>query len=118
MKYSKTDNELVQECIEHWKRMIDYAKKKSSLEFVNFFYMRSELNEVPSYDDCPLCRKYRRPPQFICSLKCPLKRQFAECGHFENHYPLASECKTWGVWVEKAELFLKQLKSLLPEEVK
>jgi hypothetical protein len=117
----------IRKTIKHWERLIAFAKIKGTTDqTLNYpdYEDFNELGENFGSDDCPLCQKYREPNGIdterdqMC-LGCPLYKKFGRCGEendtediTRNAYMRLAYAETWHQWIERANIFLSQIKSL------
>lgn len=110
---SKEERNVITKTIEHWERMREYAANQPSKKFLNMDMMEEDIGERPSGEDCPLCNNYTGG----CITDCPLGKKYGDCTLSErNYYPKRIQHTTWGEWVEQADKFIIQLKSLIEQE--
>jgi hypothetical protein len=110
---SKEERNVITKTIEHWERMREYAANQPSKKFLNMDMMEEDIGERPSGEDCPLCNNYTGG----CITDCPLGKKYGDCTLSErNYYPKRIQRPTWGEWVEQADKFIIQLKSLIEKE--
>ena len=101
---------LIEESIEHWERMLEWAKKQDPSRHVHFIQMISEIGEDWYADSCPLCRRFRSDAH----KKCPLEIVFGCCDNSlsMNVWKDVSRAGCWGEWVDCAEIMVEQLKTV------
>jgi hypothetical protein len=105
----------VNDSIDHWKRMIEWAKKQNPQELVIAEKMFNEIGEDWYGRFCPLCKIYYNGIS-LCVIEgeiCPLYEKYGGCGRNGNAWASVAKATTWGEWVSKAEIMLSQLESLL-----
>ena len=107
------DRKIIKKSIDHWKKMIKWAKKQVPHEMVAHWKMKQSLKEAWFANDCWLCYVYLDDD--VCSNKCPLYKEYGRCGSdcSRNYWRKVVISSNWGNWVKNAKTFLKQLKSLL-----
>jgi len=105
----------IKNSIEHWKRMIKWAKKQNKEHSVYQFSMKKIIKESWFTDDCKLCIKFKSDLRGCGD--CPLDEKYGRCTNSNsgNAWSKVNASKKWGMWVKKAEIMLKQLESLLEE---
>lgn len=94
----------IKESIQHWKRMLKWAKKQPSRAYISSLRMRDEIWETWFSDDCPLCREYKME----CN-QCKL----GDCDNPKSCWGKVYNSRTWGIWCKNAELMIKRLEGLL-----
>ena len=101
---------LIEESIEHWVRMLEWAKKQDPSRHVRFIQMISEIGEDWYSDSCPLCRRFRSDAR----KKCPLEVVFGCCDNSlsMNVWKDVSRAGCWGEWVACAGVMVEQLKTV------
>ncbi len=104
-----TEQEAVQESIEHWERMIlwvDGLNNKNDRP--NDDKMTDAIDESWYGEYCLLCKEFKG-----CQA-CPLKISFGVCTNDDskNAWKLVRHSKTWKGWLKNANKMLKQIKSL------
>jgi hypothetical protein len=83
--------------IDHYDRMIAWAKTQKPRTYPNINLMLSEIKEDWTYTSCSYCLKYPTPG---CN-ECPLSREDASCC-YGLWYEMIS-AKTWKTWIKRAE---------------
>lgn len=108
-----TKKQAIQKSIDHWTRMIEWAKKQPRVSEADPRQMIQELHEWIGSSFCSLCQKYEKE-QGTC-ISCPLCIKHGACGGStnKNKWHDVAASFTWDQWVWNAKKFLKQLKSLL-----
>ena len=112
------DEKLIQaikSSIAHWERMQDLSKIKNQESSVSFCSMKRDIGETPNGENCALCGYFKFNINgisacFRCILRNCLiyKSEYWYCIHAHNHKE----------FVEKSEIMIAKLKSLLPTEKK
>ena len=110
----------LKDSIAHWERMITWASKRVTYLSKTFRskipdkrFMQDAIGETWSGNDCALCTLFFNDD----CRECPLAKKYGNCGYDrENCYRDVADSTTWEKWWENAQIFLSQLKSLLPEE--
>lgn len=104
---------LVKGSIEHWERMIRWAKKQDIGAKVLPLTMEDEIDDSWYAPYCPLCKMFLDGE---CE-ECPLYRRYGRCDDdvFEPEpaWVGVERSETWGDWTKNASVMLTQLKSLL-----
>jgi hypothetical protein len=102
------------DAVNHWKRMINWAKKQHPKATPNQTIMEQEIGESWEGKYCVLC-SYSLAIADSCG-KCPLYKKYGSCDYDpRNAYGDVSdrmESPNWKQWVVNAERLLKQLESL------
>lgn len=99
--------EAIEKSIEHWQRMIKWAKEQNPEEEAYYSDMKDEIDEYWEGNDCALCI------EFVDCRKCPLENKYGGCDDKgDNLWGTVLDSGTWCEWVKNAKKFLKQLKSL------
>jgi len=108
--------EATAQSIEHWEKMINWAKTQMPNEAVTVGKMFEKIKEVWSSDDCPLCQTFfhLNIDDYDLCKHCPLRVIFGSCNKKQemNAWQDVSNAKTWGEWVESAEVMLQQLQAV------
>jgi len=103
--------------IDHWKKMINWAKTQIPDQRVTGWKMFKEIKETWSSDDCPLCQAFFHldVTDYDLCKHCPLRVIFGSCNKKQemNAWQDVSNAKTWGEWLEAAEVMLQQLQATL-----
>ena len=107
-RYKKKQLQALKECIDHWKRMCQYAARKASEGEYNACVMQNELRETPSSDSCALCRLN----EGNCSL-CVLYLNGLDCNSSDSLYNKAVNSSTWGEFKSRAKDFVNAMYTLL-----
>lgn len=108
--------------IEHWETMIAWAKKqknksvdKHDADYEDRFKkMEAALDQEPGQSSCAVCELTEFLHDCDC-MKCVLGRVFGDCDDSEarNGYDAVGKNSSWPEFVEKGEILLAQLKSLV-----
>lgn len=108
------DQQFIEESVEHWERMIEWASQRDPEEQVSACLMKILLQEDWYSRSCPLCRRFLFLGDGDCS-DCPLRAVFGECDNpcSLNAWIDVAKAETWGEWLEAAEVMLLQLKVIL-----
>ena len=101
-----TKKEAVRLSINHWRRMIRWAKKQDQRGYADVQLMLDDIKDDWFSAHCSLCK--------LGCPNCPLDEKYGNCNvrHSDNQWYNVIESLTWGAWVKNAELLLEQLKSL------
>jgi len=106
--------QATQQSADHWGRMIEWVKRQDPEWTADYHYMEIEIGESWYSEDCPLCEHFLHYSDVPCD-GCPLRVVFGQCID-----PLALNAwsdvrwsRTWGEWLEAAEVMLFQLETTL-----
>ena len=99
----------IQESIDHWNRMLKWAKKQRSKAHPESYFMEEVIGESWYGDHCPLCNKYRT---MDCCGDCPLSIAGHECGYTNSPWWKVFDSDTWGKWCKNAKRMIKVLEEL------
>jgi len=100
--------------IDHWERMINWAKIQDPNKPVKALDMLKEIKEDWSSYGCPLCQTFFHLTDDDLCKYCPLRVIFGSCNKKQemNAWQDVSNAKTWGEWLESAEVMLQQLQTV------
>jgi len=112
MKVTKEAIQTTQQPIDHWKRMIERAESQDPGRITDYYYMEIEIGENWYSEDCPLCKHFLY--ETVCG-NCPLRVVFGLCSDPSalNAWSNVRWARTWGEWLEAAEVMLFQLETVL-----
>lgn len=106
--------EAIKASIEHWQRMIAWAKEQPYGQEPDSEKMKRAIGEKWFTADCSLCKVFKSHYNGDCR-PCPLhdSRQY----HWVccNEWVDVNNSETWGGWVTEAEHLLWKLKVVLAE---
>jgi hypothetical protein len=107
-----TKKQAIKESIAHWKRMINWVKKRPRNWRPCDESMSLELGEDWFSASCPLCEI--RADNNSC-VKCPLYKKYGTCLDNDNinAWCKVSDSETKQEWLKYAKIMLGQLRSLL-----
>ena len=113
MNVTKETIQATQQSVDHWKRMIEWAREQHPRSPTDYLCMMAEIGEDWYSGSCPLCKYFLRPDT-SCS-ECPLKTVFGHCDDPQalNAWSDIRRSRTWGEWLEAAEVMLFQLETVL-----
>jgi len=106
---------LVKQAIEHYDRMIAWAKKRRNEEDIRYsmgkWIMYSDIGENWRGNYCPLCQKYGDKD----CIGCPIfeKTEFTNCDN--TPWQKLNYALLWSTWLKYAKQERKFLQSLLKE---
>lgn len=108
-------NTLFEDTIEHYNRMIAWAKTQDSLERADEDAMYAKLGENWFSDSCPMCKEHLKIDA------CPLRPDYQGicngqecCGGLWKEL-LYAAC--WGDWIKRAERVLEFIKERANESL-
>lgn len=90
-----------QKVINHWKRMIKWAKTQPKKEAANKWRMFNHIQEHWEGTYCAWCIRH----DGMC-FKCSLGKKFGACDNNMNLWRMVYQSKTWEMWIKYAERFL------------
>ena len=93
-KRNELETKAIQESIDHWTRMIDWAKKQPKYNRSFRKHMEIEINESWFSDDCALCNIYRDIYRDNCD-KCPLYKSYYRCDDPNSIWRKIYDSNTW-----------------------
>jgi len=113
MKVTKETIQATQQSVDHWERMIEWVKQQDPRGYPDYSYMEQEIGEDWYSDSCPLCKRFSLPD--VPCKDCPLGDIFGLCNDplALNAWPSVRWSRTWGEWLEAAEVMLFQLETVL-----
>jgi len=96
-------NDIKKQAIEHYHRMIEFAKKQNYTDMSDSYVMEIAIGEGWSGNDCSYCDEYLG---LTGCNKCPLNAGFC-CSHLW----MDMNCSyTWGEWIDNAYKVLQYIK--------
>lgn len=102
--------------VEHWERMIEWAKTQRPYGDVRYSRMDDEIGEGWFSVDCSLCimyyipkEKIMNPPAVSTCGACPVT---PDCFDKESLWVKVNSTRNWKEWIPAAEDMLNYLKSL------
>ena len=110
----------IKKSIEHWDRMIEWAKNLTTSSIPEMAEMEASIKECWHGFHCKLCNKYYKKDNegHQCD-SCPLSTKYGPCDNKDNAYPnnwrKVNLALGWSKWIIEANKFREQLKSLLEE---
>jgi hypothetical protein len=99
-------SEVKQMVIEHYERMIAWAKTQNPIDYCSFRNMETALDESWSGVYCLLCNFYKD-----CPL-CPVGKRTGKFNCNETPWQLLNRAQNWEEWLLAAEEELKFLEGL------
>ena len=107
-KRNELETKAIQDSIDHWTRMIDWAKTQPQNNWTNFFRMGREIKESWYGVDCALCKIYIEE----CN-KCPLYKLGNGCFNRNSIWKKIGYSSSWKEWLYWAYRMRATLKRLL-----
>ncbi|RLC80938.1 MAG: hypothetical protein DRJ03_20790 [Chloroflexi bacterium] len=113
MKVTKEAIQATQQSIDHWERMIEWVKRQDPEGIPSYQRMELEIGEDWYSESCPLCQCFSLPD--VPCKDCPLGDVFGFCNNPAalNAWPNVRWSRTWGEWLEAADVMLLQLETVL-----
>jgi len=110
---TKVAVEATAQSVEHWERMIGWAREQDPDGYPDHTRMEQEIGEDWFSESCPLCQHFLHS-DYLCD-GCPLQAVFGYCSDLSalNAWQDVRYSRTWGEWLEAAEVMLLQLKVAL-----
>ena len=108
---TKKAKEALQKSIEHWERMVAWAKKQDKKLKFDRDYMCLEIGESTGPGGCTLCSIYYLGDCY----GCPLDEKY-NCLRPDSPYRVCLSSKTWSDFVKNGTAFIAIMKGLLPNQ--
>jgi len=107
-----TEQQAVKESIEHWERMIEWAKTQDALGKADDTVMLNVINEYWEGAYCALCLEYCKCVDNgnYCG-RCPLGK-ISLCSVKGSLWGKVTDSVSWKEWLINAQEMLKTLESL------
>jgi len=102
--------DAIDQAIDHWQKMVDSAKTFDPNETPDGLKLFCESGESWGADYCVLCEKFYDRNDNDCKA-CPLEQKYGPCDK-NNIYMKMVESINWAYWIEYADKYLNQIKSL------
>lgn len=99
----------IKESIQHWKRMLKWAKKQPPRQNADDGNMYKAIRESWFDDSCSLCQEH--------VLRCK-ECELGDCEDSNGVWRKVDTSYTWLTWCKNAELMIKRLEGLLKPEKK
>lgn len=108
---------LLEQSLEHWKRMRTEAKKLPAEEYPAAHIMRRVCGQVWFTADCALCRVFYIQANINCP-GCPLSEAGCNCDKEGSLWKRVHCSDTWREWIENADKLIAKLEEFYEEEKK
>lgn len=109
--YYSTCIPLLEESIQHWKKMQAWVRKQDREELVSSVLMKSTLGQLWFNKDCPLCQKFTMCSGHAASTSlCPLAHPYAGC--CPEWFQVAN-AYDWREWLKASKVMVARLETEL-----
>jgi hypothetical protein len=99
----------IEKSIEHWEKMIAWAKTQNPEDKVSKDLMLEKIGENTCGDYCLLCQYFEC---YVDAPTCPLHLANHGCNDGDSPWRRVISSPTWNIWIERSNKMLKALKEL------